>query len=156
MDAKKNDSKAHAVGTRIKSLRQALHLSQKDFAAKINAAPSQLSAIEAGKAKPGYHFLFKTVSSISVNANWLLSGAGEMFLPDETKEITGKTQGAADADNFDFGSHKEDIMEMLHYCTNSPLVRICMLAHFSQFYLNNETIIRRDMKKFEQKKKSEG
>lgn len=153
MNSDKNNSIACGIGFRIKNLRQALHMSQKDFAAKIDAAASQLSEIEAGKANPGYHFIMKVVTAVNTDANWLLRGTGEMFLEDRSKKNSGKEHGGPAAfEDFDFENQAENIIEMLDYCSKSPLVRICILAYFSRFSLNNEAIIKKDMKKFENKK----
>ena len=130
-------------GERVKDVRRALELSQKDFAAQLNIAPSFLSEIESGKTRAGYNFLIKMAGVFDVNPSWIILGKGEMFFKDE---------GGASIWNNDFGEHTESIKELLWYFKHSPLVRLSVMAFASKFLLDNEEIIKRDIKKNEQKK----
>ncbi len=47
-------------GNRLKRTREHLHLSQKDFAARLDIAGSYLTEIEASKTRPGFEFFYGT------------------------------------------------------------------------------------------------
>ncbi|MGL5632913.1 MAG: helix-turn-helix domain-containing protein, partial [Azovibrio sp.] len=73
------------VGARIKAARKALGMTQDELAALAGArSKSGLQDNEAGKNMPGGHMLGALVKA-GVNANWLLSGKGEMLLADTTE-----------------------------------------------------------------------
>lgn len=128
-------------GERVKKIRRELAISQKDFAAKLNIAASFLSEIESGKTKPGYNFLVKLAAEFDVNPSWILLGTGSMFI-NRTPPI-GEDE---------FGIHTESIKELLWYFKRSPLVRLSVTAFASKFLLDNEAIIKRDIKKNEPEK----
>lgn len=128
-------------GERIKKIRRELAVSQKDFAAKLNIAASFLSEIESGKTKPGYNFLVKLAAEFDVNPTWILLGTGPMFI----KEVPAISEG-------DFGIHTESIKELLWYFRHSPLVRLSVMAFASKFLLDNEAIIKKDIKMNEPEK----
>jgi transcriptional regulator with XRE-family HTH domain len=123
-------------GERIKKIRRELAVSQKDFAAKLNIAASFLSEIESGKTKPGYNFLVKLAAEFDVNPTWILLGTGPMFIKE-----------APSIGEDDYGIHTESIKELLWYFKRSPLVRLSVTAFASKFLLDNEAIIKKDIKK---------
>lgn len=68
------------VGMRIRKLRQALGLTQKEFGEKIGKALRTVQAWEAGKSRIPDHTL-KFISSIfGVSYEWLKEGKGEMWM----------------------------------------------------------------------------
>ncbi|MCP5054884.1 MAG: helix-turn-helix transcriptional regulator [bacterium] len=144
-----SDEEIHApmVGQRIRRLRSTLNLSQKQLAAKINAAPSNLSEIEAGKSKPGFNVLMRLISTFDVNANWLLLGRGEMFWKPGTEDEVG---------TFDFGEQTDNVRQMLKLFKSSPLVKISIMAFAQKFLLTHEAIIQLDIQKEKEKKGHEG
>ena len=148
MKAEEPGNNAVIFGGRVKRLREVLHLSQKDFAARIGIVPSYLSEIEAGKFKPGFRFFKKIASVFCVNADWLIVGRGDMFYSDpaDLKPLSG------DYSDYDFGDQNAEIHEMIEYFKVSPLVKISVMAFYSKFILNNESIIKKDIEKFNKKK----
>ena len=77
------------VRDRIKILRDALKLSQKDFGKRIYVSQSLLTEIESGNRKVNDRTIQLIVSEYNVNKDWLLSGKGDMFSappPDMKKE----------------------------------------------------------------------
>lgn len=75
------------LGLRIKLARTYMKLEQKEFAAKLKTAQSQVSKIESGKTCPTiYHLLtIKKLADQNENINgnlswsWLLEGKGNIF-----------------------------------------------------------------------------
>ncbi len=129
-------------GERVKDVRRSLELSQKEFASQLNIAASFLSEIESGKTRPGYNFLVRMASAFNVNPTWIILGKGEMFFSEED---------GSPGWNYDFGDHTESIRELLWYFKYSPLVKLSVMAFASKFLLDNEDIIKRDIKKNEPK-----
>ena len=65
---------------RIKTLRNALNLTQQQFAEKIGVSRSTIANIETGKKVPSDLIINAICSEYSVNKEWLCTGQGEMFL----------------------------------------------------------------------------
>jgi len=71
----------HAIGQRLKKLREELNLSQGKMANLLGVSQSALSKWESGKREIPIGVLIKLKQKFNVNLNWLLSGQGDMFLP---------------------------------------------------------------------------
>ena len=71
------------MNSRIRKLRKALHLSQKEFAEKIGLKQNAISYME----KTGFTITEQNIKTIcsqfNVNENWLRTGSGKMFLENE-------------------------------------------------------------------------
>jgi len=65
---------------RIKTLRNALNLTQQHFAEKIGVSRSTVANIETGKKVPSDLIINAICSEYSVNKEWLCTGKGKMFL----------------------------------------------------------------------------
>ena len=75
------------IGNRLKLIREALGISQKTFAQQIDISPSFISQIEHGnKDNPGVSVFLKIADFYKVSLDYLLKGAGDMFLPTDKKE----------------------------------------------------------------------
>lgn len=74
------------MNSRIRKLRKALHLSQKEFAEKIGLKQNAISYME----KTGFTITEQNIKTIcsqfNVNENWLRTGSGKMFLENEKKQ----------------------------------------------------------------------
>lgn len=67
------------MNERIKQIRQALNMYQKDFACKIGLQQTSLSDIENGKIIVTERTIILVCSVFNVNEQWLRFGEGEMF-----------------------------------------------------------------------------
>jgi transcriptional regulator with XRE-family HTH domain len=67
------------VNERIRELRHALKLSQRDFAKAVYVSNGYLADIELGHNRVKERLLHLIVSAFPVNKHWLLSGEGPMF-----------------------------------------------------------------------------
>ncbi|MCI8336905.1 MAG: helix-turn-helix transcriptional regulator [Peptococcaceae bacterium] len=65
---------------RLKALLKELHISQRQFAMKINIDPGYFSWIIQGKVNPPDRILLLIENIFQVNRNWLEKGEGEMFI----------------------------------------------------------------------------
>lgn len=72
---------------RLKEARQALHLRQADFAARIGLTQTAYSMLETGKRTLSAKHVKLLCAEFGISEQWLKTGAGEMFLshPDETE-----------------------------------------------------------------------
>ncbi|OYX43317.1 MAG: hypothetical protein B7Z02_09205 [Rhodobacterales bacterium 32-67-9] len=66
-------------GKRLASFRQSLGLSQRAFGAAIGTSHATVAFIEGDERDPSRAFLQKISDTYGVNADWLLSGHGEML-----------------------------------------------------------------------------
>ncbi len=139
----KEENNTIEVGKRLKAVRRALEISQKDFAARMDTSGSYLSEIESGKTKPGYNFLITIAGVFRVNPTWVLLEEGEMFLGKDDREAISEDQ---------FGDQTERVKELLWYLQYSPLVQDTILGYASKFLYENEQSIRRDIEKQKAKK----
>lgn len=130
----KYNSEENEFGQRVRQLRGALSLTQKEFREKIESAVN-ISEIEAGQTKPGLVFIKKVLKTFNVDANWLFSGQGNMFVHKENDNLH----------NYDFGDQHDDIMDMLKLFSKSPLTKITVMAYAKQFILGNNEIIKKDI-----------
>lgn len=64
---------------RLKILLDELHISQRQFAMKINLDPGYFSRIVQGKVRPPERILLLIENVFQVNKDWLENGQGEIF-----------------------------------------------------------------------------
>lgn len=65
--------------TRIKAVREALKLSQREFGEKLGVSRDVISNIEYGRVQPKELFLRHVCQLYKVNECWLKTGEGKMF-----------------------------------------------------------------------------
>lgn len=74
------------MNKRIRELRKALNLSQKEFADKIGLKQNAISYMEKDGSTVTEQNIKTICSQFSVNENWLRTGDGKMFLESEKKQ----------------------------------------------------------------------
>lgn len=74
------------LNTRIRELRKALNLNQKDFAQKIGLKQNAISYMEKTGSTITEQNIKTICSQFSINENWLRTGSGDMFLENEKKQ----------------------------------------------------------------------
>lgn len=67
------------MGERIKQLRKALGLTQKEFGDRINVKPNTIGTYEIGRNDPIDAVVSLICREFNVNETWLRTGEGEMF-----------------------------------------------------------------------------
>jgi transcriptional regulator with XRE-family HTH domain len=77
---KKMAKKDESLKSRLKAIRHALDLSQKEFAGHIKISAPSYSEIETGKYKPKFDVIQKIGKAFNVNLYYLVYGEGEMFI----------------------------------------------------------------------------
>lgn len=74
------------MNSRIRELRKALGLSQKDFASRIGLKQNAISYMEKDGATVTEQNIKTICAQFSVNEAWLRSGDGDMFLEQDKKQ----------------------------------------------------------------------
>ena len=77
------------MSNRVKMVREALNLSQREFGEKLGVSRDVISNIEYGRVQPKELLLQHICQLYRVNPHWLETGDGEMFEadPEETAKI---------------------------------------------------------------------
>ena len=76
------------ISERLKKIREAKGLSQKQFAETLGTVLTRISEYERDKVKPTTEILTKLTEIHGININWLLTGNGNMFIEEEKKSNT--------------------------------------------------------------------
>jgi transcriptional regulator with XRE-family HTH domain len=74
------------IGARIKKVREAMKLTQKEFAKLFGLKQNAISQWEIGNSRVSDEILCDLSQDYNININWLLTGEGEMFTGGMTKE----------------------------------------------------------------------
>ena len=74
------------MNNRIRELRKALDLSQKDFSERIGLKQNAISYMEKSGSTVTEHNVKTICSQFCVNETWLRSGSGDMFLEKDKKQ----------------------------------------------------------------------
>ncbi len=69
------------IGKRIKELKQKLNMTSAEMADKLGIPVRTIGSYERDEAQPGAKFFSLLIEKFQVNANWLISGNGTMFIP---------------------------------------------------------------------------
>lgn len=85
---KNNESNPVTINHRVKQVREALRLSQVQFSRVISLSSGYLAGVEVEKRKVNARLVKLISSSFKVNAEWLKTGAGEMFCQNPDEEFT--------------------------------------------------------------------
>jgi transcriptional regulator with XRE-family HTH domain len=126
-------------GKRVKQIRSSLHISQKDFAAKIGISGSFLSEIESGSTKPGYEFFKNITLEYNVNHKYLHTGEGDIFL--DTQDENRPEKGIEIKEN------RKIVEEMLWYFNHVPVVKFAVLEFFKRYLYEKKGLIEEEIEK---------
>lgn len=78
-----------SIGNRIIKILEVKKLTQKEFAELTGINAATLTSIKQNKYDPSAQTIIKICEIFNINANWLLTGKGEMFIThDDNKEIS--------------------------------------------------------------------
>lgn len=85
------------LNERLIKLRKFLHITQQEFANRLNISRSTIATYEVGKSNPSDAAVMLICREFNVNEEWLRNGTGEMFLPtNRYTEIARLTQQLLD------------------------------------------------------------
>ncbi len=68
------------LGARLREARTELGITQTDIAKRIGVNPSAINQIERGSTRPSLATIESVSEAYKINADWLLTGRGEMFV----------------------------------------------------------------------------
>ena len=75
------------MNTRIRTLRNALRMTQQEFADRLKISRNNIAGYESGTRVPSDAVISLLCSVFRVNEDWLRHGKGEMFIPLTRHEI---------------------------------------------------------------------
>lgn len=81
-----------SLSERIKAVRNAAGLNQKDFGTKIGIGMSAVSLLESGTNNPSDQTLRLICSEFGISRRWLETGEGEMIDPQVSSDIQSITR----------------------------------------------------------------
>lgn len=134
------------LGKRIKTVREELHMIQKEFAAKLGISGSLLSQVESGRKNPVYEFLHKLMKDYHVSLDWLFTGKGEMFLKMKSEKEPGEDKYIDEIVSID---------DLVWYLEHSNLFNLNVMGYAARFFFENEEHIKKELARRRQKKKQE-
>jgi transcriptional regulator with XRE-family HTH domain len=136
---KKMAKKDESLISRLKAIRHALDLSQKEFARHINISAPSYSEIETGKYKPKFDVIYNIGKALNVNLYYLVYGEGEMFI-DPSHPLFKSTSS--------FLIKDEEVRKFFRYFEYSPLVQLMVLAHFRKILSTEKDTIAREIEEY--------
>ena len=75
---------------RIKKIRKELDLTQQEFADRLNVGRNNIAGYETGKRSPSDAVISLICREFNINADWLRTGQGDMFMKQSRNEQMAK------------------------------------------------------------------
>lgn len=72
---------------RIKEIRSKLNLSVAKLAEKIQIPARTITGYERAERTPSIEFVAQCCTILNINANWFLTGEGDMFIPPKFEQV---------------------------------------------------------------------
>jgi len=133
-------------GKRVRTVRNKLGLSQKNFAHRSGVVASYLSNIENGKGNPTYDFFLRLYQEFDVNMNYLIGGIGPLFQK-EKGEIPSllhlvKTQ-LPQPSNLNSTEH------LVWFMGHSPMFKNSILGYAARLYYETKDQVKSEIEQTE-------
>ena len=77
-----------AINQRVKQIREALDLSQRNFSTILSLSSSYIAGVETDIRKVNGRLIKLIVAEFGVNETWLTTGTGEMFAQNPDEKFT--------------------------------------------------------------------
>ncbi len=142
---KKKDNR-NELALRLKKIRLALSLKQKEIAKALNISASTYSEVEGGNYNPNFDLIENIVLKYNVNLYYLLFGEGEMFL-DAVQSFRAR--------NPKYAVNKEEIDRFMWYLERSPMVQFMVLGYFRTILTREKDTIQKDIKEYNESQEKE-
>jgi transcriptional regulator with XRE-family HTH domain len=78
--------KSEEISQRIKRLREAIGISQREFSKLLSLSAGYISGVEINSRSVNDRLVKQIVSEFGVNEDWLLTGKGQMFIQKDADE----------------------------------------------------------------------
>jgi len=124
------------VGKRIKDVRKHLLINQTDFARHLGMPTAHLSAMETGKIKPDFDFLYKVEKFFNVNLLYIITGKGPI-LPLWERPTIKMCESLLKANG-------EEFRELIRNMYESTEVYRDVMDHFIRCHLQQNDSIKED------------
>lgn len=125
------------IGKRVKTVREALGMTGKNFARSINIAAPYLSQIERGnKNNPGVSVFYKIARVHNVSLDYLVCGIGDMFIPASHQQLGSQRE---------YVDKIETLDDLYWFLENSTFFRNIIMGYAFKLHLENEDIIKRSL-----------
>ena len=132
------------VGSRIRAVRRALGITQKQLAKETGINAGYLSEIENGKKiNPGFEVFYRISNQYRVSLDYLVHGIGNMFLPGKQEEENGR-QG--------FVEEIQSIDDLFWLMEHSKMFNDIIMGYAAKTLFENEEIIKKSIERFISKK----
>jgi len=125
------------VSERIKEIRAALNLTQKELSSRLKVSNSTLSDVEKDKYNPNFELIRGLVDVFKVNIYYLLFGEGEMFI-EPGKDQFRQLEGLA--------NRNEGIRKFLYYFEHSAIFRYIIMSNAEEVLIANFQRIDKEIK----------
>lgn len=84
------------TNNRLKQVREALRLSQKDFSEQLGVKQSYYSEVENSKRPVGHKIISSLLDKFQVSSDWMLTGKGDINITNSEHKLTGLSDGFDD------------------------------------------------------------
>lgn len=128
------------IGKRIKQVRQFHKVTQAEMAFRLSITKQTLSRYETGERIPDALWIQKFLQMYNVDANWLLTGCGEMKRVTEVDSVCQRLY------------NDREVFQLIEYTEQIPKIRRSMLASFDQI----KAIFEKDVSEYEKNKQING
>ena len=133
------------IGKRVKQTREALRISQKDFAAALGIKASFLSGVEKGKRKtPGVLIFWKISDVFGVSLDYLIRGSGDMFLK-------GKKVPADNDRDRNYLDDIETIEDLLWFMERSNFFKALVMGYAGKVKYESESMLKKSIERYRAK-----
>jgi len=140
---KKENYNLNFIASRIRAIREALKLTQKQLAERLTISGATLSEFENGKYPPNFDCIFNIYKEFHVNLYYLLYGEGEMF-----EERGGPLSLRLDR----LCKENKDVTRLLEYFEKSSVIRYYLMSQFKSKMVLDKDIIEKEMTEGNEKK----
>lgn len=127
---------------RLKEIRKALQINQRDFAERLGISGPSISEIEKGKYKPNFDFLYELAKEFKVNLYYLMFGEGDMFIGEKPITV-----------NNDSYITQSKVNHLFHYFERSPQVQLALMSAFNRVLSEDRELINEELAAYEKKYK---
>lgn len=123
-------------GSRIKAIREALGLMQKDFAKRLDISSPSLSELENNKYYPGFELLAKLYEDFNASVYYIMFGIGDKFV----NPIHASMQRVSE-----FAVNKKDVEEFLYNFEHSTILQYYIMTSYKSKMMTDGTAILKEL-----------
>ena len=124
----KIDADLKPIGKRLLAVRKLFKLNQEEIGKITGYSKSLISAAENGVKKPSSQYLYGLLTQFNVDANWVLTGKGDMFLD-------GRNDSPED----------KDVKELFTMMKKVKILRYAVLAFYYEYANRNDELIKKNL-----------